>query len=89
VPVVRATGGLSDTVADATPERLEAGTATGFAFIPDAPATFLQAVERALRLYRFHPERWLELMRAGMRQDWSWERSAAEYEKLYEKLATD
>jgi starch synthase len=86
VPVVRATGGLSDTVADATPERLEAGTATGFAFIPDAPATFLQAVERALRLYRFHPERWLELMRAGMRQDWSWERSAAEYEKLYSML---
>jgi starch synthase len=86
VPIVRATGGLCDTVADATPERLAAGTATGFAFVPDAPAVFLQAIERALALYRNDPERWLALMRTGMRQDWSWERSAAEYERLYSLL---
>jgi starch synthase len=89
VPVVRATGGLVDTVADATPERLAGKTATGFAFIPDAPAVFLEAIDRALRLYRDDPERWLALMRTGMRHDWSWERSAAEYERLYERLATD
>lgn len=83
VPVVRATGGLCDTVADATPERVAAGTATGFAFIPDAPAAFLNAVERALRLYRHDPPRWLALLRTGMAQDWSWDRSAADYEKLY------
>jgi starch synthase len=86
VPIVRATGGLCDTVADATPERLAAGTATGFAFVPDAPAVFLQALDRALILYRSDPDRWLALMRAGMRQDWSWERSAAEYERLYERV---
>ncbi len=86
VPIVRATGGLCDTVADATPERLAAGTATGFAFIPDSPAAFLEAVERALRLYRFDPAGWLALMQTGMRQDWSWARSAAEYERLYERL---
>ncbi|MCI0456740.1 MAG: glycogen synthase GlgA [Gemmataceae bacterium] len=86
VPVVRATGGLCDTVADATPERLAAGTATGFSFIPDSPAAFLQAVERALRVYRHDPERWLALMRTGMGQDWSWARSAAEYERLYRRM---
>src|SRR5205807_1916606 len=78
--------GLCDTVADATPERLAAGTATGFAFVPDSPAAFFKAIERALTLYRSDPTRWLALMRTGMRQDWSWERSAAEYERLYERV---
>ena len=85
-PVVRATGGLADTVADATPERLDKGTATGFAFIPDAPDAFVGTVQRAVTLYRDHPERWLQLLQTGMRQDWSWQRSAAEYEALYQRL---
>jgi starch synthase len=87
VPVVRATGGLCDTVVDATFERLGAGTATGFAFVAMTAEAFLEAVERALRLFRNQPEQWLRLVRTGMRQDWSWRRSAAEYERLYEKLA--
>jgi starch synthase len=89
VPVVRATGGLCDTVVDATPERLADGRATGFAFVPDSPVSFLGAVERAVRLYRHDPQRWLGLMRNGMAQDWSWERSAAEYERLYQRLAAE
>jgi starch synthase len=87
VPVVRATGGLSDTVTDATPQRLEDGTATGFVFVAMTPGAFLSTVERAVALYRTQPERWLRLLQNGMRQDWSWRRSAAEYEKLYERLA--
>lgn len=86
VPVVRATGGLADTITDCTPETLAAGTATGFTFTAHAAAVFLDTVRRALRLYREDPQRWLQVMRTGMRQDWSWDRSAAEYEKLYDKL---
>jgi starch synthase len=86
VPVVRMTGGLADTVVDSTVQTLADGTATGFSFIPYTPAAFLTAVQRALELYRGRPERWLTLMQTGMRQDWSWERSAAEYEQLYIKL---
>jgi starch synthase len=87
VPVVRATGGLCDTVTDATPERLKDGTATGFAFVAMTPAAFLETVERAVKLYREHPDQWLKLLQTGMQQDWSWRRSAADYERVYEKLA--
>jgi starch synthase len=83
VPVVRATGGLADTITDCTPETLRAGNATGFSFLAYTPAAFLGAVQRALDMYRQSPNEWLELMRTGMRQDWSWDRIAAHYERLY------
>jgi starch synthase len=86
VPVVRRTGGLADTVVDSTVQTLAAGTATGFHFIPYTPAAFLATINRALDLYRDRPERWLALQQTGMGHDWSWERSAAEYEELYIKL---
>jgi starch synthase len=86
VPVVRATGGLADTVVDTTIQTLAAGTATGFSFIACTPAAFLSAIQRALEIYRGRPERWLGLMQTGMKQDWSWDRSAGEYEKLYSSL---
>jgi starch synthase len=86
VPVVRATGGLADTVTDATPETLHNGTATGFSFIPYTPAALLSALSRAMDLYLHDQPRWLALMRTGMRQDWSWNHSAAEYEELYEQI---
>jgi starch synthase len=86
VPVVRATGGLADTVVDATPTALAAGTATGFSFGLYTPAAFLEAVRRAIAMYRGQPDRWLHLVQTGMRQDWSWDRSAAEYERLYHRI---
>jgi starch synthase len=86
VPVVRATGGLADTIVDCTPENLNAGVATGFTFVLQTGAAFLETVQRALALYRNEPQSWLRLMRTGMQQDWSWNRSAAEYERLYLKL---
>lgn len=85
-PVVRATGGLADTVVDCTPETLAADRATGFAFLPHTPAALAEAVARALDLYRHRPDDWLKVVRCGMRQDWSWDRSAAEYEALYRRL---
>jgi starch synthase len=83
VPVVRRTGGLADTIVDCTPETLQAGTANGFGFLPQTAAALLEAVRRALDLYARQPDKWMELLQTGMRQDWSWDRSAAEYEKLY------
>ncbi len=85
-PVVRATGGLADTVTDYTPETLASGQATGFRFIPYSAEALLEAVRRALDLYRSRPDDWQRVAQNGMRQDWSWQRSAREYVQLYERL---
>jgi starch synthase len=86
-PVVRATGGLADTVTDTTPETLAAGTATGFRFAAYGGHALRETVARAIDLYHNDPAAWRQVMLNGMRQDWSWDRSAAEYEKLYRRLA--
>ena len=89
VPIVRKTGGLADTITDCTPETLAAGKATGFSFVAYTAAALQEAVELAMALYSEQPEEWLTLMRTGMRQDWSWDRIAVEYEKLYQLLIQD
>jgi starch synthase len=83
VPVVRATGGLVDTITDCTPETLNAGTATGFSFEPYTPQALLDCLRRALDVWH-QRDSWRRLVSNGMRQDWSWTRSAAEYVRLYE-----
>ena len=85
VPVVRATGGLADTVVDANPENLADGTANGFVFAEATPQALWSTIERVLALW---PDRetWLRLMRTGMNADWSWDRSAREYVRLYEEI---
>lgn len=85
-PVVRSTGGLADTVVDFNTDTRAAGTATGFRFDPPWAGAFQDAVVRALDVYWHRPEDWEWLQRNGMRQDWSWDRSAGEYERLYERL---
>jgi starch synthase len=86
VPIVRATGGLADTVIDANPRTLADGTATGFCFTEPTAEALRQTIDRALSLW---PDRdaWLKLMRTGMSADWSWDRSAREYTRLYEEIA--
>ncbi len=75
-PVVHATGGLRDTVQDGV---------NGFVFAePTAHALWL-AVERAMAAYADKPA-WKKMMRAGMRQDFSWEHSAREYARMYAEL---
>jgi starch synthase len=81
VPVVRATGGLDDTVTDYNPQ---AGTGTGFKFRDYTAAALLEALERARATFG-KPSIWRQLQLAGMRQDFSWDRSAREYVKLYER----
>jgi starch synthase len=85
VPVVRRTGGLADTVVDASAEAIQAGTATGFAFGEASAEALTAAVERALRLYG-RPE-WSFIARTGMAQDFSWEASAKRYLALYTEAA--
>ncbi len=80
VPVVRATGGLDDTVADYNDAT---GTGTGFKFRPYTAPALLTAMERAKKVFA-NPSNWKTLQAAGMRQDFSWDRSAREYVKLYE-----
>jgi len=83
VPLVRRVGGLADTVTDATPDALAAGTATGIVFDALTPTALVQAVKRALRL-RGNARIWKQMQLAGMRQDFSWRHSASEYLSLYD-----
>jgi len=84
VPVVHRTGGLADSVVDASPENLAQGTATGFQFAPATAGALAGAVHRALDLYADRP-RWEALMRRGMAQDFSWQRAAGHYLALYRR----
>lgn len=83
VPVVRATGGLADSVTDLSEATLASGAATGFLFSEYHPGALLWAVRRALGCYFGSPEVFGQLRQNGMRQDWSWDRGAANYERLY------
>ena len=76
VPLVRAVGGLHDTVTDSE---------TGFVFVDQRVKSFNDTVKRALELYPYH-SRWAALQKAGMAQDFSWENSARKYLALYRKL---
>lgn len=76
VPVVRATGGLDDTIQQDTGFKFEHYTVEGLVW----------ALEQALREYWDEPEAWQERMRHGMRQDFSWDASARHYIELYQRL---
>lgn len=85
VPVVRATGGLADTITDATESNLVAGTANGFSFSEYSALALKEALARARAAYD-QPDVWSALIRTGMRQDWSWAHSARQYVELYQKI---
>ena len=79
VPIVRATGGLDDTVEAFD---VEHGTGTGFKFAEYSGAALLHSVRQALHL--FVDERiWRRMQLNGMAKDFSWKRSASEYAKVY------
>ena len=80
VPIVRATGGLDDSI---EPFDLEHGTGTGVKFKEYTGEALLFAVRQALHHYM--DERiWKRIQLNGMAQDFSWKTPAAEYAKLYE-----
>jgi starch synthase len=76
VPLVRAVGGLHDTVTDSE---------TGFVFVDTKVKSFNDALRRALHSYTDR-SRWVQLQQAGMAQDFSWSRSASKYLDVYQKL---
>ena len=84
VPVVRKTGGLADTVVPYLPDVQSAARATGFSFEKPEPEVLLSTLFLALRVYR-DKEEWTALMKRGMKQDFSWRRSAKQYVELYER----
>jgi starch synthase len=77
IPVVHATGGLADTVFE-TPK-----IGTGFVFHDWSAADFKEALYRALAAYQDRP-RWRRIRENGMKQDFSWTRSAASYVEVFE-----
>ena len=77
VPVVRGVGGLVDTVRDGV---------TGFVFQQYTAKALLETLRRALTAFD-NPAKWRELQLAGMKEDHSWDRSAREYVRIYEKVS--
>ncbi|NLX55546.1 MAG: glycogen synthase GlgA [Planctomycetaceae bacterium] len=86
VPIVHRTGGLADTITDATPEQMAQGTANGFSFSPYTSEQLEHALNRACHMYEHEPEHWQNLVTTGMQQDWSWDRSAQRYVELYTSI---
>jgi starch synthase len=81
VPIVRATGGLDDTIEQYDPI---SGKGTGFKFREYNAEALLDAIKFAITCYRDQPK-WQKLMHNGMVQDYSWGSAAREYVKVYEK----
>ncbi|MCK5416263.1 glycogen synthase [Candidatus Parcubacteria bacterium] len=76
VPVVRATGGLVDTV-DAK---------VGFSFKPMSKVALKRTLKQALNIYYNKPKQWESLMKNGMTKDFSWDKSAKDYLKMYKSM---
>jgi starch synthase len=83
IPVVRATGGLDDTIQEFDPR---SGSGNGFKFPEAETAPLLAAAARAVKTFR-RPDEWGRLVRNALAADFSWERSAAAYLALYKKIA--
>jgi starch synthase len=82
IPIVRAVGGLKDSVQD---YQAEAQTGTGFVFNSYTAQALLDAIDRGLAAFRDEPA-WTAIRRRAMAMDFSWERSAKLYGKLYQQL---
>jgi len=82
VPIVRATGGLDDTIEPWDPRT---GKGTGFKFSQYSGEALLGAVKSALQSYQDHKS-WQTLMRNGMNKDFSWNAAAKEYVRVYERV---
>ena len=83
VPIVRATGGLDDTVENFDPAR---GTGSGFKFHPYTAPALLEKIREALYFYG-QPEQWRQIQRNGMTRDNSWSAAAGKYLEIYQELS--
>ncbi|MEY3145163.1 MAG: hypothetical protein RL342_834 [Pseudomonadota bacterium] len=85
LPLVRAVGGLADTVIDADLATLADHSATGFVFGPFTDAAYQHALRRAFALYGKRAA-WARVRQTGMRQPLGWAPAAARYLALYQRL---
>lgn len=93
VPIARATGGLRDTITDyreavednTSGQRLERRQSTGFLYHDSSSGALAEAIQRALGIYA-DQRRWRGLQIRGMKQDFSWEKSAQQYLALYKSI---
>lgn len=83
-PIVNYTGGLADTVVDVTPKTITNRTANGFVFHNADEDGFLEALKRALAIFK-RPRLWHQLCVTAMKQELGWESSAIKYMELYQK----
>lgn len=83
IPVVRATGGLKDTV---TPFNVETGEGNGFSFPNINAHDFLFLTKEAAKIYRENPQSWAQLVDNAMKGDYSWDKSAQQYKDLFETV---
>ena len=83
VPVVRETGGLKDSV---QPYNKYENTGTGFSFANIERQEMLHVLGEAVALWHGDKRAWRGLQKRGMTADFSWNRSAADYEAIYENL---
>jgi starch synthase len=80
IPIVRATGGLDDTI-----DEQPAGGGDGFKFWGYDSGALFDAIHRALGTFR-NKEEWMQMIKRGMSQDFSWDKSAQEYIRVYERV---
>jgi len=83
IPVVRATGGLEDTIKEFDPETQKGN---GFKFAEYSPGAMIQELKKALEIYQ-NKDLWLRLMRNAMIEDFSWKKSALKYIDIYSQAS--
>ena len=85
LPLVRKTGGLADTVVDSTKENIERRTATGFVFKQPNSDEFVEAVQRAVNLWK-KQKLWSSVRQNALAQDFGWAKAADAYQALYQEI---
>ncbi len=82
IPIVRATGGLADTIKEFNPKT---GEGNGFSFVQYSSKELVRTIQRAVSLYQGSPQEWNRLVKKALEADFSWERSAGKYIEIYKK----
>jgi starch synthase len=83
VPIVTSTGGLADTVIDASEDHLQDQTATGFHVNAFSAESIDHTLGKALAMRHHAPHIWASIVERGMRSDWTWRKSAQRYIDVY------
>jgi len=89
IPIAHRTGGLADSIVDLDKQSERDYTATGFIFDEDSPQAILKTCLRALTLFQTRRIDWWKLAITGMKKDFSWSKSAAQYLELYQRVCNN